>query len=328
MTSSIIKVRKITKLRLDQFLVSRNISPSRSQIARWIREGHVTVNGLSAKASLKLKCGDVIETTPPEPKPAKIKPEEIPLDILYEDDDLVVVNKPASMVVHPGAGHWGGTLTNALLAHCRKLSGIGGVERPGIVHRLDKGTSGVMVIAKNDKTHIGLSEQFKDHRVKKIYWALVYGKMKEKEGKFESLISRSKTHRKKFAVSDHGGKEAITYYRVLKEGEGVSLVEIDLKTGRTHQIRVHFTKAGHSVTGDPLYGGHQKRAGQIKNKKVGSFLKSLDHTLLHARSLKFYHPVLKREMEWTAPPPDDFEKAIEICCESQATSDKNDSHGI
>ncbi|MBI2341037.1 MAG: RluA family pseudouridine synthase [Deltaproteobacteria bacterium] len=299
--------------RLDQLLFARRIAPSRSQIARWIREGRVLVNEKPAKASRKIREGDRVCVNPPEARPAKPVPEKIPLDVLFEDSDLIVINKPAFMVVHPGAGHETGTLTNALLAHCKDLSGIGGVMRPGIVHRLDKGTSGAMVIAKNDRTHIALSEQFKKRKVKKIYWAVVYGKMKKPTGTFSGFISRSPSHRKKFSVSETKGKEAVTHYRMLKEGKGLSLLELKLETGRTRQIRVHLTNAGHGVVGDPLYGGHMQRTKQIQNAEARNFLRALDHTLLHARCLAFCHPGTNETMEFEAKLPEDFERAVDLC---------------
>jgi len=314
MSNSIqIKITEPTNKRLDQFLVDYKIAASRSQMTKWIHEGCVLVNGSSAKASLKLKEGDSVIVTPPEVEPTPIEPEDIPLTILYEDSDLIVINKPADMVVHPGAGHSSGTLTNALLAHCKDLSGIGGQERPGIVHRLDRGTSGVIVVAKNDKAHISLSNQFKSREVVKIYWALVYGRMKEKEGTISTLITRSPSHRKKFSVSNEKGKDAVTHYKVLKEGEGVSFLEIRLETGRTHQIRVHLTGEGHSIVGDPLYGGHGKKLKQIRNDQIKKIFKSLDHTLLHARSLSFIHPSNKKNMECVGDLPEDFTEVLDLC---------------
>ena len=289
------------------------MATSRSQIARWIDEGHVLVNGKKTKASYLVKPEDQIEVTPPKIQPSKLTAENIPLDILYEDKDLIVLNKPTSLVVHPGAGHSQGTLVHALLGHCKGLSTIGGVERPGIVHRLDKGTSGVMVVAKNDKTHQALSDQFKNHKVKKIYWALVYGKFKETEGTISNFLTRSPNHRKKFAVSGSRGKKAVTHYQVLKEERGFSLVELTLETGRTHQIRVHLTDAGHSIVGDPLYGGHSSRLRQLQVGELRKFLVNLDHTLLHAFKLKFFHPRLKKEMELQAGLPEDFSRMMKLC---------------
>lgn len=300
-------------LRLDQYLFFKKAAPSRSQIGKWIREGYVLVNDKPARASVKLKKGDTIVVHVPETSPTSLMPEEIALEILFEDADLIVINKKAEMVVHPGAGHRQGTLTNALLAHCKDLSGIGGETRPGIVHRLDKGTSGVIVVAKNDKTHIALCDQFKDRKVKKIYWAVVYGRMKEPSGTFSTFIARHPSHRKKFSVHVSKGKKAVTHYRVLKEGEGVSLLELELETGRTHQIRVHVTSAGHSIVGDPLYGGHARRVKQIQNQKMRHWIQKLNRPLLHARALSFVHPGSEKSMAFTAELPEDFKRTIESC---------------
>ncbi len=285
-------------MRLDHYLVSQKITSSRSQISRWIHQGNVLVNGRPSKPSYHLKEKDRVDINPPKVKSNILTPEAIPLKVLYEDDDLLVINKPSNLVVHPGAGHQQGTLVHALLAHCRGLSQIGGVERPGIVHRLDKGTSGAMVIAKNDATHIELSRQFTNHLVKKIYWVVVDGKMKNKKGTIQTLIARSPSHRKKFAVTKRGGKKAVTHYQVLKEGEGISLLEVSLETGRTHQIRVHLTNEGHGVVGDPLYGGHAKKCKNIQS----------DHPLLHSRIIGFTHPAKMKWMEYTAELPDDFKR--------------------
>lgn len=298
--------------RIDQYLASRQLG-SRSQISKWIKQGAVLVNQQVVKSSRPLKEGDVIEVSPPEITESELKPEKLPLEVLYEDKDLIVVNKTPLMVTHPGAGNWEGTLAAALLYHCKDLSGIGGVKRPGIVHRLDKGTSGVMVAAKNDKAHVCLSDQFKNHEAIKIYWALVYGRMKTEEGTFDSLLARSVEHRQKFAVYRSKGKRAITHYKVMSEHEGVSLLEIKLETGRTHQIRVHLTEAGHSIVGDPLYGGHSRRFKSIANEELKTFLRTLGHTLLHARTLGITHPMTRKKMTWTAPLPADFERAMKLC---------------
>lgn len=312
MEEKIFNITENPDIRLDRFLALQGIA-SRSQIGKWIDSGCVVVNRSPAKGSRKLKAGDLIRVAVPAVHDAELLPENIPLDILFEDDDLLVINKPANMVTHPGAGHRHGTLTNALMAHCGNLSTIGGVKRPGIVHRLDKGTSGVMVIAKNDLTHEDLSEQFQEHKVKKIYHALVYGRMKNKKGAFDTLISRSPVNRKKFAVNAKKGKRAVTHYRVLKEGEGVTLLELEPETGRTHQIRVHLTSAGHSIMGDPLYGSHSRCVKTTADAVAMNFLNSLDHQLLHSKTIVFNHPVKNRIMKWSSPLPPDFEKAVTLC---------------
>lgn len=284
-------------------------------MTRWIRLGLVTLNGQKTRSSARVKSGDQIMLEPPPTKISKMKPQEIPLNIVYEDQDLLVINKAAEMVVHPGAGHSEGTLTNGLLAHCGRLSTIGGIERPGLVHRLDKGTSGVMVVAKNDRTHVHLSHQFKNHEVTKVYWAVVYGTLKRKEGTYSSLITRNPDHRKKFAVSQEKGKKAVTHYKVLKEAKGLSLIELHLETGRTHQIRVHLTHAGHGVVGDPIYGGHDRRVKEVQDTLVRARLSKLDHTLLHARRLGLIHPSSRVRVEWSAPLPDDFREFMKVSFE-------------
>lgn len=295
-------------IRLDKFLFSKEVLTSRSQIARLIDEGCVLVNKLQAKASLKTKSGDVIHVTLPEAKNSELLSEDIKLNILHEDKDLLFINKDANMVVHPGAGHHSGTLTNALLHHCGKLSKIGGEYRPGIVHRLDKGTSGVMVIAKNDKIHQALSDAFKNHDLKKTYKALVFGRMKEKEGEIKTYIKRSEANRKKYTTHVSVGKIAITRYKVAKEYKYFSLLDVEILTGRTHQIRVHLTSLGHGIVGDALYGNSSKRLLQIVDVKERDLFKNLDHTLLHAYSLKLKHPGTKKVMDIKAELPEDFKK--------------------
>jgi len=284
--------------RLDHFLaIQSDLGLSRSQIARLIKEGQIKVNQEETKASHKLKIGDKITLTIPLPKKLDVIPEELPLNIMYEDDDLVVVNKARGMTVHPGAGRETGTLVNALLQHCTNLSGIGGVLRPGIVHRLDKDTSGLIVIAKSDLAHQALSKQFKERKVSKKYLALVHGIVKQNEGVVETLIGRHRVKRKKMAVLEAGGKEAITHYRVVERFKQYALVELDLKTGRTHQIRVHMNYLGFPLVGDPIYGKKKeafKTAGQ----------------LLHAAKLGFTHPRTGEYLEFTAPLPEDMREII------------------
>lgn len=306
-------------MRIDSYLVTKKMVPSRAQGIKWIRKGFVLVNSRKVKPAYEVRTGDSIDIHPPPAKPTELIPEAIPLDILYEDDDLLVINKSPSMVVHPGAGHWEGTLTHALLAHCRFLSGVGGVIRPGIVHRLDKGTSGVMVVAKNDVTHLDLARQFQERGVKKIYQAVVYGPLRQKSGVFEGAITRSGADRKKFTVSRTKGKKAVTHYRVLQESGDLSLVELQLETGRTHQIRVHLTHEGHSIVGDPLYGGNSRRMKGLKADAVKEKIAQLTHPLLHARQLAFVHPTTGKRVEFTAVPPEDFEEIVKICFEGEKT---------
>lgn len=314
MPNSRIEISQPTLLRLDQYLFSQGIAPSRAQVAQWIRKGFILINGKSPKPSIHLRMGDVITWNAPPIEKTSWVPESIPLDILFEDEDLLVINKPPNLVVHPGAGHRAGTLVHALLAHCDGLATIGGVERPGIVHRLDKGTSGVMVVAKNDASHGSLSSQFKQHEVHKIYWAMVYGVLRQKKGTISGKIARSPVHRKKFAVHATKGKQAITHYEMLQEGSGVSLVKIILETGRTHQIRVHLTHQGHSIVGDTLYGGHERKWKLIRNEELKKHLHVLNHPLLHSRRLELMHPRLKKKMHWEAPVPDDFQRVMDLIC--------------
>ncbi|MBX7149774.1 RluA family pseudouridine synthase [bacterium] len=283
-------------MRLDLYL-SQNHPLSRSQIARLIKEGHVLVNGLPAKPSYSVLDSDKVVLNIPAVKPSPLTPHDLPLDILYEDKNLAVINKPAHLVVHPGAGHKEATLTQALLYHFKGLSTIGGVERPGIVHRLDKGTSGVMLVAKNDKTHLKLSELFKNHSIEKTYLALCYGKFKNKKGTIKTGIARSLSNRKKFSVSEKG-KIAISHYEVLKEKYGLSLVEVKIETGRTHQIRVHLTHLGHPLVGDETYGSHSRSVKNV-NKMWAADLAKINRPLLHAFKIKI--PDMKKEFKAAVP---------------------------
>jgi 23S rRNA pseudouridine1911/1915/1917 synthase len=287
------------KIRIDLYLTQQEIYPSRSQIRNLIAQGKVKVNGNPVKPSYILKNGDTIDLSLPENKELKINPEAIPLDIIYEDEHLVVVNKPANMIVHPAGKINSGTLVNALLYHCRdSLSGIGGVIRPGIVHRLDKNTSGLMVVAKNDFAHLDLSKQIKKYEVTKKYLTLVHSNLKDDSGIIDAPIGRSLKNRKKMAVTVEGkSREAITHFKVLKRFSGYTLVEATLRTGRTHQIRVHLAFIGHPIVGDQLYG--PRRQGLNINRQA-----------LHSRILGFVHPVSKKYMEFSAPLPQDMQELI------------------
>ncbi|OGQ08181.1 MAG: hypothetical protein A3G32_08555 [Deltaproteobacteria bacterium RIFCSPLOWO2_12_FULL_40_28] len=296
-------------LRLDVFLAKNQFYLSRSQASFRINQKHVLVNGKGVKPSLLLKRGDQITFIPFEIKKSELIPENLPLSILFEDSHLIVINKAPGQLVHPGAGHPRGTLTQALLSHCKGLSQIGGVERPGIVHRLDKGTSGVLVVAKDDISHIELSRQFKNREIEKIYWTLVYGKLKS-IGSIKTLLSRHPKNRKKFA-SALKGKEAISHYRRCDEACGLSFVEVKIDTGRTHQIRVHLSELGFPIVGDSTYGGISP-AKNLKDKNLFSLIKNLDHTLLHARTLKFVHPFSKQPMTFTAPIPESFRSIAQV----------------
>jgi len=279
--------------RLDRFLAGRELEVSRSHIQKLIESGCVLVNGRTAKANAKLREGDAVETELPEAREMEILPEAIPLDILYEDSDVIVINKARGMVVHPAAGAADGTLVNALLHHCEDLSGINGVIRPGIVHRLDKDTSGVMVAAKNDRAHVDLAEQIREKTAQRIYRAIVCGTIAEDRGEIRAPIGRHPTERKKMAVVP-GGKEARTLFRVVERFPAHTLVECRLKTGRTHQIRVHMAYIGHPLLGDPKYGRKTLEiAGQA----------------LHSCELSFTHPRTKERMTFAAEMPEDM-KAI------------------
>ena len=275
---------------------------------RLIEQGHIRVNGKTVKPTHSPHAGEKIEIHFPEPKPAEAQPEEIPLDILFEDKSLLVVNKPAGLVVHPAAGHEEHTLVNALLHHCQgSLSGIGGVARPGIVHRLDKETSGCLVVAKNDETHIALSEQFANRVVKKVYHAIVCGEVPRDAGEIHAAIARHPTHRKRMAVQDDSdGRAAHTSYRVLEKLKCATYVEVQIHTGRTHQIRVHFQHLGHPVVGDDTY-------GSTKNKRLKELANyAAPRVLLHAKELSFVHPRTQKPLKFSAPLPDDFKLALKL----------------
>ena len=279
-------------IRLDAFLAQQS-GETRSRIQNLIEQGCVRVNGVvPRKAGVKLAAGDEVELQLPDPEPLEAVPVEMEIPIVYEDADIVVVNKPRALVVHPAAGHAQDTLVNALLFACDDLSGIGGKLRPGIVHRLDKDTTGLLVVAKNDEAHVSLSQQISVHSAGRVYWALVEGRMKEPSGTVCAPIGRSPRDRKKMAVVP-GGKEATTHWRVLHQYEKTTLIECRLVTGRTHQIRVHMASLHHPVCGDPIYGVAKSAAGACP-------------LMLHARQLHIRHPRTGEEMEFTAEPPQDF----------------------
>src|SRR5581483_431481 len=291
--------------RLDLFLRDRFPAVSRAAIQRLIEEGHIQVDGRTVKPTHHPRAGEEIRVHWPEAKPAEAQPEEIPLEIIYEDKDLLVLNKPPGLVVHPAAGHDEHTLVNALLHHCAgELSGIGGVARPGIVHRLDKETSGCLVVAKNDAAHLALAEQFAGRTLEKIYHAIVCGEVPRPSGDVRAAIARHPTHRKRMAVMDGNGREAWTSYRVLETLRGATWMEALLHTGRTHQIRVHFQHVGHPVVGDATYGS---RPNQRLTEQTGY---AAPRQMLHARKLTFLHPRKKKKITLEAPLPEDFKAAL------------------
>jgi 23S rRNA pseudouridine1911/1915/1917 synthase len=291
--------------RLDVFVSRAMGELTRSAVRRLIDTGFVTVNGRLEKPSLKLKGGERISVRIPPPVPAVPAAEQIPLEILFEDDDIIVVNKAAGMVVHPGAGNRGGTLVNALLGHCRDLSGIGGEIRPGIVHRIDKDTTGILVVAKNDNAHRSLARQFKQHSIKRVYTALVYGSPKQDKGVIDAAIGRHPTDRKKMSGAARRGRHAVTNWRVACRYKGITLMTITLETGRTHQIRVHLSEAGYPLLGDPVYGG-SGRLANVRDPVLRKMIKDLGRQALHAGTLGVTHPTSGEYLEFNADMPEDM----------------------
>jgi len=286
------------KERIDKFAKTQlGEEFSRSQIQLWIEAGNLVVNGASVKANYKLAEGDRIVLVIPEAEPTEIVPEDIPLDIYYEDSDVIVVNKPRGMVVHPAPGHTSGTLVNALMFHCKDLSGINGELRPGIVHRIDKDTSGLIMAAKNDKAHASLAAQLKAHTVTRKYYALVHGNVSHDQGTVDAPIGRDPHDRKMYTVIERNSKHAVTHFHVVERFGDYTLLELKLETGRTHQIRVHMKFIGHPLVGDPLYG----RSKGIK----------MDGQALHAAVLGFEHPEDGRCLEFSAPIPADMEDVLQ-----------------
>ena len=285
------------KKRIDSYIVDKNINLSRTAIKRLLDEGKILVNGKKQKPSYKPEVGDIITIEIMKPKEVELKPQDIPIDIIYEDKDIIVVNKPKGMVVHPANGNPDGTLVNAILAKCKdSLSGIGGEIRPGIVHRLDKDTSGLLIIAKNDQAHINMSKQIQDRKVIKKYIALVKGVIGENTATIDMPIARSTKDRKKMAV-DPNGKEAITHYKVLQRYDKYTLLEIKIDTGRTHQIRVHMSYIGHPVVGDMQYSNGKNEFG-------------IEGQMLHSKYLEFDHPITGKRLKLEAPLPEYFEQVL------------------
>ncbi len=299
--------------RLDRFLISATEGVSRTYLQKLIRDGMVTVNDkVSKQPSRTLRVGDQVCISFPDSRPLEtLKPENISLDILYEDNHLIVLNKPAGMLVHPASGVNSGTLVNALLAHCNDLSGIGGVERPGIVHRLDKDTSGVLVVAKTDVVHRDLSMQFEKHTITRQYVAVVCGVPVEVVGMIDAQIARSRRDRRRMTTVNNNGRRAVTHYQVLESYNRFSLVQLTLETGRLHQIRVHLQHIGHPVAGDPIYGGQQRALNDADVLPVKHALIHLKRQALHARTLQFEHPVTQERLNFSVPKPADMERLID-----------------
>lgn len=288
--------------RLDIF-VSLKSGLTRSNIQRLIKDGLLLVNSLSEKAGYRIKGGDRIKLTIPDKPVTSLIPEDIPLDVIREDSHIIVVNKAQGMVIYPSSGHRSGTLMNAVAAKCKSLASIGAPLRPGVVHRIDKDTSGLIVIAKNDSTYLHLTKQFKNREVEKQYTALIYGSPKKDRGEISAAIGRSVSDRKRMSTKTRKGREAITQFEVIKRFKTASLIKVKLVTGRTHQIRVHFAASGHPVLGDRTYG--KKTVIKFAQKTI-----SFTRQMLHAYSLKFKHPGTDKLIELTAPLPEDMERAI------------------
>jgi 23S rRNA pseudouridine1911/1915/1917 synthase len=296
--------------RLDTFITTRLPTLSRSRASRLIRAGHITVNGQTKKPGYLTRPGDVLRADVPSEEPAACEPEPIHLSILYEDRDVIVINKPPGLVVHPGAGHASGTLVNALLFHCPELEGVGDPIRPGIVHRLDKDTSGSMVIARNEAAHKSLSLQFKTRQIRKAYLGLVYGKMKPAAGIIDLPIGRHPTDRKRMSTQSHRGRSTETRWKVREAFSGLTLLEIDLKTGRTHQARVHCAAIGHPVVGDAAYARKGRWKGLL-DEETQKVVAAVRRQMLHAWRLAFFHPDTGTLMTFESPMPEDMTAVLE-----------------
>lgn len=285
--------------RVDKYLAANFPDFSRSRIQNMLKSGDILVNGRPCKANCKVAADDSVSIAIPELSETEIVPEDIPLSIIYEDDDILIVNKPKNMVVHPAPGHQTGTLVNAIMFHCKdRLSGINGELRPGIVHRIDRDTTGSLIICKNDESHRFIAEQLKVHSITRKYHAIVHGVLKDDSGTIETTIGRHPVERKKMAVNVKNGRQAVTYYRVLRRFQNYTYIECELETGRTHQIRVHMAYIHHSILGDPLYG------------PAKCPLKGLEGQCLHAKTIGFIHPTTHEYVEFDAPLPDYFEKLL------------------
>ena len=297
-TIKLIPAKELAAVRLDKYLAEQLPDLSRSYLQKLILDGNVTVNQKQVKSNYKTSAGDIIEIAVPEPEEPDILPEDIPLNILYEDEDILVVNKPKGMVVHPAPGHYSGTLVNAVMYHCKgQLSGINGILRPGIVHRIDRDTTGSLLICKNDKAHRILAEQLKEHSITRKYHAIIYGNMKENTGTIVAAIGRHPTDRKKMSTKAPNGRRAVTHYKVLERFGKFTYIECQLETGRTHQIRVHMASIGHPILGDDVYGPAKSSY-------------KLNGQTLHAKILGIRHPSSREYMEFDAPLPEYFENLL------------------
>ncbi len=310
-------------VRIDRLLAERFPAITRSRFQKLLRDGHVTARGKKVRSAYRVLDGDDIRVRLPPPEPLSLQPEAIPLAIVHEDTDLIVVDKPAGMVVHPAVGNRRGTLVHALLHHCPQVAGAGEPVRPGIVHRLDKGTSGLLVVAKNDSAHVRLAAALQARRVRREYVALVWGNVST-DGRIEAAIGRDPIDRKRMSVRDHGGKPAITHYRVVERLAFTTLLDVRLDTGRTHQIRVHLASRGHAVFGDATYGGRNSRLTRLPSGlkvQAGAALQLMPRQALHATRLSFQHPVTGSELAFESPLPDDF-LAILAMLRSAAPGDR------
>ena len=299
--------------RLDRCLAELNPDWTRSRARKLIDEDLVLLNSALGRASTRVHAGDTVVIDEPPPRPLDVEAEDIPLDVIFEDQDLLMINKPAGLVIHPAAGNPSGTLVNALLHHCQDLSGIGGVERPGIVHRLDKDTTGIMVVAKSDRAHLSLAIAFRQHTIRKTYLAVCYGNPVTGDGVVDAPIDRHPRNRREMAVVREG-RPARTLFEVEEEFAGTSMVSCHPVTGRTHQIRVHLAHIGHAIVGDPLYAGRQWR--NLSHSRVQVACRAFPRQALHARRIAFEHPVTKENVEFEAPLPPDLEELLRVLRES------------
>jgi 23S rRNA pseudouridine1911/1915/1917 synthase len=311
--------------RLDQFLSKTNLNLSRSQAKILIEKDRIFLNQKPTKPSVHIKAGDTVSGKLPEPSPLSLRPEPIPVTILYEDSSIIIVDKPSGMVVHPAYGNLSGTLVNALLYHCKDLTGINGVLRPGIVHRLDKDTSGVMVVAKEDEAFHHLSKQFKNRTVKKAYSAIVYGRFGQGEGLIDSAIGRHPSERKRMSTRTKKGRTAITRWKKVEEFDSATLLEVFPQTGRTHQIRVHLSSIGHPILGDPLY-GRKGRPGAIHDLVLKECVKRMNRQALHAHRLEFTHPRTGERVQFVAPIPEDMSNVLSFLRKQESITSREQSN--